>query len=446
MPKVILINEKKANDSAVVNDFSIRKRFVPARIVHHYHEQATSSASSTTGNVGLADFLTSMEVQPWVESYSAAVLFADISGFSRLAEDLEKDLNCSVNAAEKLYLYIETSMSQMVKIVYKHGGDIVKFAGDACMAVFDKKYFQDSLPKASLSACKSALELAGLNFKANGIMIRIHCGVAAGNIVGYQVGGVMNRYEYIVTGEPIREMCVAANEAKAGQVVLAQSAYKNLWEAIPKKLRAEEDLQPSVELKPSDLKSPKQGLLPVEVFYLESRNYILFRLSMRTCYFSAEILQPASEDDISNLLIPILESYIPLPALLAIKSKSCDRIAGFKALNQISMGSFSIERANRTTPIDVSALKPHLELLLESHTSSDGSLESLVVLGIFSCLHGWYDLAIQACTLSFDHVQCNFLRTGPLNWYYPIAQTISIYCAIQHFHHIFSRRSSIISL
>merc|ERR1711991_512599 len=47
-------------------------------------------------------------------------------------------------------------------------------------------------------------------------------------------------------------------------------------------------------------------------------------------------------------------------------------------LNQISMGSFSIERANRTTPIDVSALKPHLELLLESHTSSDGSLESLV--------------------------------------------------------------------
>jgi class 3 adenylate cyclase len=368
------IDKRGTSMELAEDDFSRRQRFVPARIVQRYWEQAKTRAVSKNGDIGLADFLTSMEVQPWVESYTAAVIFADISGFSRLAEDLEKDLNCSVNAAEELYVYIESSMSQMVKTLYEHGGDIVKFAGDACMAVFDKECFHGSLPKATLSACKAAMDLSSFNFKANDTTIRVHCGVAAGDIVGYQVGGVMNRYEYIVTGRPIREMCLAADEAKAGQVVLSNSAYNNLWAAIPKQFRVDGGF----EAKTSSLSkekvshSVKKGSLPVEAFRLESDNYILFRLSMETCSVSHRFLPPSPEDEISVMLIPILESYIPLPALLAIKSRSCSQIAGFKVCTILFIKLLGLEYGKG--PEYLGTLQTLIRSIQSILTANDGTL------------------------------------------------------------------------
>jgi class 3 adenylate cyclase len=72
-------------------------------------------------------------LKPYAETYDAAVLFADISGFSALAEDLVKTSNNSAHAAENLSSYVGNSLEQMVASICQMGGDVVKFAGDAIL-------------------------------------------------------------------------------------------------------------------------------------------------------------------------------------------------------------------------------------------------------------------------------------------------------------------------
>lgn len=58
----------------------------------------------------------------------ACVLFADISGFSTLAETLANNNN-KLLAAERLSEYMEQSLDIIIKQIYDRGGDVIKFAG-----------------------------------------------------------------------------------------------------------------------------------------------------------------------------------------------------------------------------------------------------------------------------------------------------------------------------
>ena len=189
-PEVDMLGKQRSSDyiycsslSHVENEFRLRKTYVPNRIICRHlvnlmEEERQSSIGNDVSknslkgskgqNVDITEVLSMSNNRPWAEKYDAAVLFADISGFSDLAEVLKKELTCSANAAEDLSFYIEKCLDQMVRVIVKHGGDVIKFAGDACLAIFDAKYFQNSLPKATLGAVHAALELSKQNFAAAG--------------------------------------------------------------------------------------------------------------------------------------------------------------------------------------------------------------------------------------------------------------------------------------
>jgi class 3 adenylate cyclase len=65
------------------------------------------------------------------------VLFADISGFTPLTESLN---TLGAEGVERLTTHLNEYFSQMIKLITDHGGDIVKFAGDALMVVWPTKY------------------------------------------------------------------------------------------------------------------------------------------------------------------------------------------------------------------------------------------------------------------------------------------------------------------
>jgi class 3 adenylate cyclase len=65
---------------------------------------------------------------PTSERFQAALLFADISGFTALTERLAER---GPVGAEELTRLLNDYFGQLVDTMIEHGGDVVKFAGDA---------------------------------------------------------------------------------------------------------------------------------------------------------------------------------------------------------------------------------------------------------------------------------------------------------------------------
>ena len=64
--------------------------------------------------------------QPVMEDWHAAVLFADISGFTRLAEALSQR---GPAGTDELTRALNADIGCLIDVIGEHGGDIVKFAG-----------------------------------------------------------------------------------------------------------------------------------------------------------------------------------------------------------------------------------------------------------------------------------------------------------------------------
>ena len=68
-----------------------------------------------------------------VEAMEGAVLFADITGFTTLAERLASR---GPQGAELLTEAINHEFSRVIALVHEHGGDLIKFAGDAIFVLW----------------------------------------------------------------------------------------------------------------------------------------------------------------------------------------------------------------------------------------------------------------------------------------------------------------------
>ena len=74
--------------------------------------------------------------QPSQSGGVCVVLLADISGFTRLSEELSALGN---DGLECLSETLNDYFARMIDVIYAHGGDVMKFAGDALLAVWRQK-------------------------------------------------------------------------------------------------------------------------------------------------------------------------------------------------------------------------------------------------------------------------------------------------------------------
>lgn len=70
---------------------------------------------------------------PHKQSWHACILFADISGFTPLTESLASQ---GKRGIELLTEHLNNYFGKMIDLIVAHGGDVVKFAGDALMSIF----------------------------------------------------------------------------------------------------------------------------------------------------------------------------------------------------------------------------------------------------------------------------------------------------------------------
>ena len=163
------------------------------------------------------------------ERMHAALLFADVSGFTAMSESLAR---LGREGAEELTRILNTYFTAMIGLVRAYGGQVVKFGGDAITCAFvsgQKPGFSEKtgfLPNV-LRACTCALamqekaaEFQAVETKGGVFALRMKIGLSAGCVLSLSVGDPQRGLEYVLAGHPLDRMAEAERHAAAGEVVI----------------------------------------------------------------------------------------------------------------------------------------------------------------------------------------------------------------------------------
>eukprot|EP01116_Phalansterium_solitarium_P016297 TRINITY_DN376_c0_g1_i1.p1 TRINITY_DN376_c0_g1~~TRINITY_DN376_c0_g1_i1.p1 ORF type:complete len:1257 (-),score=500.12 TRINITY_DN376_c0_g1_i1:501-4271(-) len=190
----------------------------------------------------------------------AALLFLDVSGFTALTETL-----CKMGkiGAELISKHLNSYFSQLIALISQHGGDIVKFDGDALFVLFaadqpaaaadadadadtdatngpnagevpaaedaDRSHGarDEGLRTALIRAAQCMLQIQQeLNeFRpVEDVVLRLHSAVVGGELYGMHVG-FDRRWDYVVAGRPLSEIRQLDAHAAAGSVVSSAECF-----------------------------------------------------------------------------------------------------------------------------------------------------------------------------------------------------------------------------
>ncbi len=160
------------------------------------------------------------------EKRHIAVLFVDIRGFTPLSEAL---------APEQVVEILNEYLSLVTDAIFRNGGTLDKFIGDAAMAVFNAPFdSEDYVFKAVLAARDIAAgsERMARQFterfgRAVSYGVGVHCGDAVvGNI------GSDFRMDYTAIGDTVNTAARLESNARPGQILISQQVYDVLGERI----------------------------------------------------------------------------------------------------------------------------------------------------------------------------------------------------------------------
>lgn len=161
--------------------------------------------------------------QRQAEFVPGAVLFSDISGFTALTERLAKR---GPAGAEELSDLLNSYFGRLIALILDHGGDVLKLAGDALVAFWPASDGDLVEPALRAVQCASALQaVAAEEAQTDGIRLQSKIGIGVGEIAVLHVGGVLNRWEFLIAGEPLIQMGLAEKQARPGDVVLSPEAF-----------------------------------------------------------------------------------------------------------------------------------------------------------------------------------------------------------------------------
>jgi adenylate cyclase len=179
------------------------------------------------------------------------ILFSDIRGFTSLSEPMSPD---------EIATLLTDYFTEMVEIVFEHGGTLDKFIGDALMALWGAPLARlDDADRAMRAAVAMQQRLARLNQEWEGrgrLPLAVGIGLDAGEVFAGNIGSE-RRLEYTVIGDAVNTAARLCAEAGPGEILMAGGLISALAEPPP-----------VTALAPLPLKGKAQ---PVPVFRVEWR-------------------------------------------------------------------------------------------------------------------------------------------------------------------------------
>ncbi len=142
-------------------------------------------------------------------------LFADLSGFTRLAGALD---------TEDLMDVIDPVITGLTDVVGRYGGYVEKFAGDALLAFFGAPVArEDDAQRALLVALEMHQTLPGL--APAGVDLTLHVGINTGHVVARLIGSSV-RLDYGVLGESVVLAQRLESVAPSGQTYVGETTVR----------------------------------------------------------------------------------------------------------------------------------------------------------------------------------------------------------------------------
>ena len=154
------------------------------------------------------------------------ILFSDIRGFTTMSETMGPD------AIARL---LTDYFTEMVDIVFEHGGTLDKFIGDAIMALWGAPMAMPGDPDRAIDAALAmhrSIEMLNARWRAAGkpelgVGIGLNYGeVFAGNI------GSHRRLEYTVIGDPVNVAARLCAQAGPGEILVSDSLRQMVQSAV----------------------------------------------------------------------------------------------------------------------------------------------------------------------------------------------------------------------
>ena len=155
------------------------------------------------------------------------VLFSDIRDFTSISETMSPDEIASL---------LTEYFTEMVEIVFEHGGTLDKFMGDAMMALWGAPLAgKDDADRAVRAAIAMQSALARLNreWRLQGRQeLSTGIGINAGEVFAGNIGS-NRRLEYTVIGDAVNTASRLCREAGPGEILVAEPLYAALREPPP---------------------------------------------------------------------------------------------------------------------------------------------------------------------------------------------------------------------
>lgn len=149
-----------------------------------------------------------------------SVLFADLSGFTALAERLDP---------EDVRAFQSDLFQQMASAIERYEGFVEKFVGDAIMAVFGAPVAHEDDPERALRAALAMQErMAALGQRWErrlGRALALHIGINTGPVVAGNLGPTSGA-AYAVTGDTVNTASRLQSAAQPGQILVSRTTYR----------------------------------------------------------------------------------------------------------------------------------------------------------------------------------------------------------------------------
>ena len=155
----------------------------------------------------------------WIVSQEGSLLFADVSGFTRMSEGLAR---IGKEGAEILTGIINRYFGAMLDIARSHGGDNLKFGGDALLILFLGEGHATRAVASGLAMLKATKGFPAARVGPDRIRLGMSAGVHSGNFWFASAGVPGNRMQHFVLGREVNRVAAVEGTAPTGELYVTR--------------------------------------------------------------------------------------------------------------------------------------------------------------------------------------------------------------------------------